>query len=382
MVHKEYRKGAEDVAGIAAKAFDGMGKNLEDILKGFHGVNGKQHELNKGLLEVAEDHEQRLHNVEYRLPSIDFDLVDTMPAEQRALLGGMVRAVSLPNEACCRTADFIISRLGIEPLVSIENDQIALLPQEVQRVAAYYLYLLLRRTGGNVETEDSVNSILDEFAISNREKRQIKMAADEYSIAEIDDAIRIRKGGKQNIVIIGKSGAVSSALMNAVLGKTMVNDGFYHIAGTDPKALETNESPIRICGVFQVGYDLEENTCVLEAAREVVRKKSDTNRISHIWYCINTSTHRVEPFEILLLKELMFTFEHVNIIVVFTNCLSQKTAEALSKVIEQEIHGVQVRFVNVLTEEVTLDNGQTIRPYGTDDLISLTVSANGEESAL
>lgn len=382
MVHKEYRKGAEDVAEVAAKAFNGMGKKLEDISKEFSGVNGKQHELNKGLLEVAEDHEQRLHNIEYRLPSIDFDLVDSMPAGQRALLGGMVRAVSLPNEACRRTADFIISRLGTEPLVSIENDQIGLLPQEVQRVSAYYLYLLLRRTGGNAETGDSVNRILDEFAISNREKRQIKMAADKYGIAEIDDVIRVRKGGKQNVIIIGKSGAVSSALINGVLGKTMVNDGFYNTAGTDPKALETNESPVRICGVFQVGYDLEENTRVLEAAREVVRKKSDTNRISHIWYCINTSTNRVEPFEILLLKELMFNFEHVNIIVVFTNCLSQKTAEALSKVIEQEIHSVQVRFVNVLTEAVTLDNGQTIRPYGADDLISLTVSANGEESAL
>ena len=48
--------------------------------------------------------------------------------------------------------------------------------------------------------------------------------------------------------------------------------------------------------------------------------------------------------------------------------------------IGKEVQSIRVRFVNVLSESVTLDNGQTICPYGIDDLIALTLSGNSEGS--
>lgn len=373
MVNKNYRKGAEDVGDTAAAGFNIINNELNSVSEKFSKYIDKQYVINKEYIASAEDHEQRLIAVEYRLPSIDFGLVDTLPSEKRALLGGIIRSINLPDEECRRTSNLVISRLGVEPLSSIKIDQVGLLSQDVQRLCTYYLYILLRRTNGNRNTEESINNVLDEFLISNNEKRQIKSVIDDYDIAEIEELIKIRKGGKQNIVVIGKSEAISATLINSVLGMDVVNDGFYQVADEMPTALETNESPIRFCGVFKVGYDNEMNARVLKMAHEVIRTKSEGNRISTIWYCINTQSHRVESYEILLLKELLYTFNNVRIIIIFTNCISKKAAEALSAVINEEISSRSINFVNMLTELLTLDNCQTIMPYGVDDLINLTL---------
>jgi len=52
----------------------------------------------------------------------------------------------------------------------------------------------------------------------------------------------------------------------------------------------------------------------------------------------------------------------------------------LSEVIEKELQSIRVHFVYVLTELVVLDNGQTICPYGIDDLMVLTLSGDSEGS--
>lgn len=373
MVSKDYREGVEDVSKIASEASNQVSEKFSSTSNSIRLYNDKQNELNNEFIALAEGHEQRLLAVEYRLPSIDFGLVDTLPSEKRALLGGIVRSISLPDEECRRTSDLIISRLGVEPLSSIKIDKVGLLSQDIQRFCTYYLYLLLRRTNGNTNTEESINNVLDEFLISNKEKRQIKSVIDDYDITEIDELIKVRKGGKQNIVVIGKSEAIPATLINSILGRNVVNDGFNQGSEIMPNALETNESPIRICGVFNVGYDNEQNACVLQRARNIIKTKSDKNRISIIWYCINTSSHRVEPYEILILKELLYTFNNVKIVVIFTNCISKKAAKTLSDVINEEILSQSISFVNVLTEPITLDNGKTIMPYGIDDLTTITL---------
>jgi len=319
MVNKNYRKGAEDVAEVAAEGFDGIGENLKSISEGMRSNNEKQHKLTTELIALAEGHEQRLRALEYRLPAIDFGLVDTLPSEKRALLGGIIRSVPLPDGDCRRIAGLIISRFGAEPLSSIDNDQISLLSQQisllsqdVQRLCAYYLYVLLRSTDGNAGTEKIVNDILDEFIISNKEKRQIKSVIDDYGMAGIDELIKAGKVGKQNIIVIGQSGAISASLINSVLGKIMVNDGFCH--DTDdmiPEVLETRESPIRFCGIFKLGCDIAKNAHVLETVKKIVSAKSGIDRISNIWCCISTLSRRVERFEISLLKELLITFKNV-----------------------------------------------------------------------
>lgn len=173
MLNKNYRNGAEDVAEVASDAFEGVGEKLHDTAEDLRANERKRHQLTKELITVAEEHEQRLLAVEYKLPSIDFGLVDSLPSEKRAFLGGIIRSIMLPNNECRRTADLIISRFGVEPLATIDNDQIGLLSQDVQRFCTYYLYLVLRKTDGNADTEASINSVLDEFLISNKEKRQI-----------------------------------------------------------------------------------------------------------------------------------------------------------------------------------------------------------------
>lgn len=378
MVNKNYRNGAEDVAEVASEVMKAVGDKADKIGKDVGNYTKKQGEFNEGVIDAFKELDQRFLAVEYKLPSIDFGLVDSLPPEKRAFLGGIMRSIVLPNNECRRTADLIISRFGVEPLATISNDQIGSLSQDVQRFCTYYLYLVLRKTDGNADTEASINSVLDEFLISNKEKRQIKSVVDTYSISDIDELIRVRKGGKQNIVLIGKTEALSATLINSVLGRAIVNDGFYN--GTDivPEPLETNGSPIRFCGIFKVGYDTTKNAHVIEMAKKIVSSKSDINRVSNIWYCVNTSSHRVEPYELLLLKELLFTFQNVGVIVVFTSCISKKTAKTLADVIESEISSSRIRFVNVLTESFTLDNGQTINPYGTDDLISLTLKDDSE----
>lgn len=176
-----------------------------------------------------------------------------------------------------------------------------------------------------------------------------------------------------NVLIIGKSGAGKSSLLNYLF---------------DSKIQETGVgAPVTAKGIFPHEYHLDESTVVnvydtwgLEADKaeewkELVSKEIESHEAGSLkdWfhtiiYCINANTDRIEDFEIDFISSLLH--EGNNLVVVLTHCdigRTKNTIEGIKRALREKAV-LSENILEVSNEEKKLIGGKSTKRFGREEV--------------
>lgn len=177
-----------------------------------------------------------------------------------------------------------------------------------------------------------------------------------------------------NVMILGKTGAGKSTLINSVLRENIVKTG-------TGKPVTQEMIKISKAGVPVSVYDtrgLELEGAVQEKVRKEVveeikkralsEKKEDYIHIA--WYCINSRSSRIEDYEIAWIKDLS---EVLDVIIIITQSIGDGWKD-----LESEIAGMNLPVkgvIPVLAERFEVFEGKHIEPFGLEELVDLTLKS-------
>lgn len=187
-----------------------------------------------------------------------------------------------------------------------------------------------------------------------------------------------------NIIVVGKTGAGKSTLINSVFREELAAEGMGKPVTNHMSKISREGFPLNIYDTrgFELGRDaqIEVRNEIIETIKEGVKTKDVNKAIHCIWYCVNTATNRIEPEEIDWLREFAKenAMTNVPVIVVLTQSFSKKNAQALRKlVLDEKLDVLQV--VPVLAKDYEIDEDYIAKAYGLDVLIQVMAEALPDE---
>lgn len=207
-----------------------------------------------------------------------------------------------------------------------------------------------------------------------------KMAQDAIELI----SATIKNLNRLNIIVAGKTGVGKSTLINSVFRQKLTETGMGKPVTDHMRRYTKKGLPLAVYDTR--GFELGKNVQA-EVKKEIIdtiakgNQTHDINEVIHcIWYCINTTSNRVEPEEIKWIKELSRDDQvnQVPIIIVLTQSISKKKAEQMRKYLLDENLDV-VQIVPVLAANYQIDDDITIPSYGLDTLIHVMGQALPEE---
>lgn len=191
-----------------------------------------------------------------------------------------------------------------------------------------------------------------------------------------------------DIIVMGKTGAGKSTLINAVLGEEVASTGKGQ-AVTKTNTIYSKKMPLPVQinedgGFDMVDYKLNMYDTVGLEIDETITDKTLQDICEHIedakqkakfydkyvvWFCINERSNRFEEYELSLIKKLSVEYE-IPFIIVLTQCISEE-----ENTIEQKIRESlnEVRVGHVLAKDYVTRYG-TIPAYGIIDLLRISVN--------
>lgn len=212
----------------------------------------------------------------------------------------------------------------------------------------------------------------------------------EYNVNKIaEDCIkaineRIKNLNTLNIIVAGKTGVGKSTLINGVFRENLAETGMGRPVTTHMRKISKKDFPLNIYDTrgFELGKDAQ--TEVKKEILETIQKGISTNNVNEtihcIWYCINTTSNRIEPEEIKWIKD--FAEENkmtqVPIILVLTQAISSKKAEEMKRIILDENPDV-IQVVPVLAMDYEINDDLVIKAHSLDTLIQIMGEVLPEE---
>lgn len=194
---------------------------------------------------------------------------------------------------------------------------------------------------------------------------------------------KINKLKTLNIIVAGKTGVGKSTLINAVFRDKLAETGIGKPVTDHMRKITKKGIPLSIYDTrgFELGKDVQAEVKkeIIDTIRKGLAMKDINDAIHCIWYCINTSSNRVEPQEIEWIRELSKENQitQVPIIVVLTQSFSKGNAESLrNMLIDENLDVIQV--VPVLAENYEIDD-YIAKSFGLDTLVKVMAEALPDE---
>lgn len=181
-----------------------------------------------------------------------------------------------------------------------------------------------------------------------------------------------------NIVIMGKTGAGKSTIVNTIIGEQKAEVGDGQAITKENRVYETikavNDKMYRFKLYDTVGLEIDEkvtNHTIDEIEKHIdeVEEEKKYTDISVVWFCINSSCNRLESYEVNLMRRITKE-KGIPFIVVITQCYDSEKGE-LEKQLEKELPSNNV--MRILAEDYKSRIG-TFPAFGLEELISLSIS--------
>lgn len=198
------------------------------------------------------------------------------------------------------------------------------------------------------------------------------------AIAQINQRIKNLK--HLNIVIVGKTGVGKSTLINSVFRENLAETGIGKPITDEVRAITKSDFPLTIYDTpgFDLGAHKQDD--LLKEITNLIQQgvsSRDINKMIHcMWYCINTSSSRVEQEEIDWIRD--FAKENriteIPIIVILTQAVPKKDARAMKEYIEAQNLDI-VKVVPLLAIDKDYDEEFVYQAYGCDTLIEVMMHA-------
>ena len=151
---------------------------------------------------------------------------------------------------------------------------------------------------------------------------------------EVSEAMekKFKEMGHVNIVVCGKTGVGKSTLVNAVFGKRIAKTGIGEPVTKEIREITSPDTPLRIYDTVGLELNAKQQKEVKDGIQQIIktaRKSGDTDRFIHcIWYCVNSTSSRIENDELNFIKVLAEEID-VPVIVILTQSINKKQSKEL-----------------------------------------------------
>lgn len=191
-----------------------------------------------------------------------------------------------------------------------------------------------------------------------------------------------------DIIVMGKTGAGKSTLINAVLEEDLAPTGTGQAVTKENKVYSKRmmlpigtsaSSQYNMVGCNLNMYDtvgLEIDNAItektlneIEAHIQETKTRMNTTDIHMVWFCVNDRSSRFEQYELELIQKLSYDYE-IPFVIVLTQCLSDEEGELETKIKNTSLNILRSR---VLAKDYSMCVG-TIKAYGVTELLSKSLS--------
>lgn len=188
-----------------------------------------------------------------------------------------------------------------------------------------------------------------------------------------------------DIIVMGKTGAGKSTLINAVLNEELAptntvtrNNVSYskNMMLPSQRDVDGTYGMVSCClSMYDtVGLEIDHNITndTLADIKKHMQEASDklnSKDISLVWFCVDEMCKRFESYEIELIRNLSIEYE-IPFVIVLTKCLSKKEEE-----LEKHIKSVmpEAPLKKVLAQKYAIDEELFLPAYGVMELLSTSI---------
>lgn len=178
-----------------------------------------------------------------------------------------------------------------------------------------------------------------------------------------------------DIVVMGKTGAGKSTLINALLGSNEAPTGRGEAVTLENKLYEKRISDTELLRLYDtVGLELDSKITdstiekIKQHLKSAFSDRTD-DQMSVVWFCVNANSNRFEEYELELIRKLSFE-NSIPFLIVVTQCYENEEKE-FEKSVKQSLP--EIPLVRVLAEDYQSRIG-TFKAYGVQELLELTKS--------